>query len=142
MQKRSHEGGIMVLTVGTAPRLHHEPGRQCSLGRVNYSNLAPFSYYRSCVFNGKLPQMGQEVGEDTPKEKREHRMEFPYQQERISPEETCRKHSVPESLAYPPCLSPIRAPVSGAGIAFRCHFPRIQYWFLRANLRDRVKEIA
>src|SRR5215470_7020548 len=60
--------------------------------------LPPFSYNRSCVFERKFPRMGQEAGEDTPKEKRENRMEFPYQQERISPEETCRKHSVSASL--------------------------------------------
>ena len=49
-------------------RLHYAPGRQCSLGRVNYSNLAPFSYNRSCVFEGKFPRMGQRVGEDIPKD--------------------------------------------------------------------------
>ena len=57
-------------------RLHYAPGRQCSLGRVNYSNLAPFSYNRSCVFDGKFPRTGQEVGEDTPKEKMENRVRF------------------------------------------------------------------
>ena len=80
MQKRSHKGENHGSDGRDISRLHHEPGRQCSLGRVNYSNLAPFSYNRSCVFEGKFPRMGQEVGEDTPKEKRENRMEFRYKQ--------------------------------------------------------------
>ena len=44
----------------------------------------------------------------------------------------------PSSPAY---LSPRRAPVSGSPIVFQRHFPGIYYWFLRTNLRDRVKGI-
>jgi|SRR5215510_1448790 len=67
--------------------LHHDPGKQYSLGRVSHSSHTFFHYNISFVFDGKFPRTGQEVGEDTPKEKRENRMGFPYQQERISPED-------------------------------------------------------
>src|SRR5436309_3530949 len=57
-------------------RLHHEPGRQCSLGSVSHSSHTPFHYTTSFVFDGNFPRTGQEGAEDTPKQKRENRKDF------------------------------------------------------------------
>jgi hypothetical protein len=51
-------------------RLHHDPGRQDSLGHVNPGNHTPFHYKISFVGDGTFPRTGQEVGEDTPKDKK------------------------------------------------------------------------
>ena len=68
----------MVLIAETAPVCTIPLADSTSWGSVNYSSPTPFHYTRSFVFDGKFPRTYQEVGEDTPKEKRENRMGCPY----------------------------------------------------------------
>jgi hypothetical protein len=70
MQNRSHEGGDHGSDGRDISRLHHDPGRQYSLGSVNHRSHILFHYNRVFVFDGTFPRTCQEVGEDTPKEKK------------------------------------------------------------------------